>query len=75
MDTKDKHITPPYYGPLHREFIEHYGLSRGWYLGNAVKYIIRAGKKEGEPEERDIAKAIKNLEFYLQEMKKRESDG
>ena len=33
--------------------------------GNAVKYICRAGKKEGETEEQDILKAINYLNHRL----------
>ena len=35
--------------------IEAWGL--GFHLGNAVKYIARAGKKEGQAAEKDLAKA------------------
>lgn len=34
----------------------------GFALGNAVKYISRAGKKDGESEERDLEKAA----WYIQ---------
>lgn len=30
-------------------------------LGNVVKYVVRAGKKDGEEKEKDLAKA----KFYL----------
>jgi len=33
--------------------------------GNAIKYIIRAGRKEGSPWYEDIEKAIKYLEMYM----------
>lgn len=38
------------------EFIENWGL--GFHLGNAVKYISRAGKKEPEKTIQDLEKAI-----------------
>lgn len=41
--------------------IEAWGL--GFNTGNAVKYISRAGRKDGEPYEKDLAKAI----YYLQQ--------
>lgn len=34
--------------------------------GSAIKYIQRAGHKPGEPEEKDIRKAISWLELYLE---------
>lgn len=38
------------------DFIESWGL--GFHLGNAVKYITRAGKKDPEKTKEDIEKAI-----------------
>ena len=35
----------------------------GYEKGNALEYLLRAGKKPGEPEKKDLKKAI----FYLQE--------
>lgn len=35
----------------------------GYEKGNAIEYIIRGGKKPGEPEKKDLEKAI----FYLEE--------
>lgn len=46
------------------DVIEAFGL--GFHLGNAVKYILRAGRKTVEPAE-DIKKAIWYLERYLNE--------
>lgn len=37
----------------------------GFHLGNAVKYILRAGKKPGQTEQQDLAKAIWYLERRL----------
>jgi hypothetical protein len=34
-------------------------------LANAVEYILRAGKKEGNPISQDISKAIDHLQFEL----------
>lgn len=47
--------------------IESWGL--GYHLGSACKYISRAGKKEGNPTEQDIKKAIWYLERYLTTLK------
>ena len=43
-------------------------------LGNAVKYIVRAGKKEGNSAEQDIRKAIQYLLFYINKELKNESE-
>ena len=37
----------------------------GFCLGNAVKYISRAGKKDPAKEYEDIKKAIWYLQYYL----------
>ena len=42
------------------EVIEAFDLDR--YLANAIKYILRSGKKEGEVPEKDLRKAIWYLE-------------
>lgn len=46
------------------EFIEDQNL--GFHLGNAVKYIARAGKKDPAKEFEDIEKAIWYLERHLE---------
>ncbi len=37
---------------------------RGFLKGNALKYLSRAGKKDGEPSEKDYAKA----QWYIREL-------
>jgi hypothetical protein len=39
-------------------------------LGNAVKYILRSGKKPDQPIERDLEKAIWYLNRRIQQAKK-----
>lgn len=39
-------------------------------LGNAFKYIWRAGQKLGNPEIQDLKKAIKYLEFEIERLEK-----
>tara|TARA_R100000742_G_C4265840_1_gene83911 strand:+ start:654 stop:905 length:252 start_codon:yes stop_codon:yes gene_type:complete len=34
-------------------------------LGTAITYLLRAGKKDGNPAEQDIQKAINHLHFEL----------
>ena len=48
------------------DFIEDKGL--GFCLGNAVKYIARAGKKDPDQKATDIRKAIWYLNRYLKEI-------
>ena len=43
-------------------------------LGCAVKYIVRAGYKEGNSEEQDVRKAIRYLELYLTSLANEEID-
>ena len=49
-----KHYTDGKYECI--DFIESWGL--GFHLGNAVKYITRAGKKDPEKTKEDLEKAI-----------------
>tara|TARA_Y100000004_G_scaffold194410_1_gene258913 strand:- start:796 stop:1017 length:222 start_codon:yes stop_codon:yes gene_type:complete len=38
-------------------------------LGTAISYLLRAGKKEKNPMQQDIKKAIAHLEFELERIK------
>lgn len=49
------------------EAIEDWGL--GFHLGNAVKYIARAGKKDVNKYEEDLRKAIWYIERRLEILK------
>jgi hypothetical protein len=40
-------------------------------LGTAITYLLRAGKKEGNPAEQDIRKAINHLHFELDRIYKK----
>lgn len=58
---------PPHYtqGSIETiDAIEGLGLDSSYHLGNAVKYISRAGKKEGSTASSDIDKAIWYLNRY-----------
>ena len=37
-------------------------------LGTAITYLLRAGKKDGNPAEQDIQKAINHLHFELDKL-------
>ncbi|MDD7767051.1 MULTISPECIES: DUF3310 domain-containing protein [Anaerococcus] len=57
-----KEIRPDYYksnGVETIDVIEAFDLN--FNLGNVIKYVLRAGKKEGEEKEKDLNKAM----FYL----------
>lgn len=47
------------------DYIESCGFGTGFCLGSAIKYISRAGRKEGESARDDINKAIWYLRRYL----------
>ena len=63
---------PPHYVAC-RPQVEPIALTEhlGFNLGNAIKYISRAGKKDGNAYEQDIGKAI----FYLEREVARFADG
>ena len=42
---------------------------KGFCLGNALKYTSRAGKKEGNSEDQDRAKAIWYIDYYNNRVK------
>jgi hypothetical protein len=81
-DAHDAHVPPndewdrpEHYGGEENPFepikiIEHYEL--GFNLGNTLKYILRLGKKKGEPEMKDLKKAYTYLGF---EIRRREREG
>lgn len=60
---------PPHYNAGKIEvidFIEDQGL--GFHIGNVVKYVARAGKKEGLNEIEDLKKARWYLDRYIQKL-------
>jgi hypothetical protein len=72
--TKDykKNPEPHYYtgktyGYSARCVVEDFDLS--YNVGTACSYLLRAGKKEGNPAEQDIQKAINHLQFELEKLK------
>jgi len=69
-----KHPEPIYYtgtkyGYSARKVVEDFEL--GYNTGTAVSYLLRAGKKEGNPAEQDIQKAINHLHFELDKLYKK----
>ena len=66
-------IRPAHYGGENNIYeaikvIEAWGL--GFCLGNAVKYISRAGKKEGESELDDLKKARWYIDRHIEQLQK-----
>lgn len=60
---------PQYYNQGNIEvidYIEDQGLMSGFCLGNAIKYISRAGKKDPLAEIEDLSKARWYLDRYIQ---------
>ena len=50
------------------DFIFDKGLGRDFCLGNAIKYISRAGKKDPSKEKEDLMKARWYIDRYIQEL-------
>ncbi len=46
----------------------------GFSLGNTVKYISRAGKKESDKELQDLKKAMWYLQHHIEELVKKQSN-
>ena len=66
---------PAHYGGADNPYeaikvIEAWGL--GFCLGNAVKYISRAGKKDPAKEIEDLEKAVWYLQREIEKLKKKE---
>ena len=58
---------PKYYkgnnGYMAKDVVSNFDLS--YNIATAVTYLLRVGKKEGNPAEQDIRKAINHLHFEL----------
>ena len=63
----DKGPRPEYYGGKDNiyevfQVLEAWGLDKDFYLGNVIKYVARAGKKDSTKTKEDLQKAL----VYLQ---------
>tara|TARA_X000000368_G_scaffold418745_1_gene419745 strand:- start:207 stop:464 length:258 start_codon:yes stop_codon:yes gene_type:complete len=67
--TEPSYYTGKKYGYSARKVVEDFNLS--YNVGTAVSYLLRAGKKEGNPAEQDIQKAINHLHFELDKLYKK----
>ena len=71
MEDYKNNVEPSYYsgkkyGYSARRVVEDFDLT--YNTGTAVSYLLRAGKKEGNPAQQDIQKAINHLEFELERL-------
>jgi len=69
-NTTKRKLTPSYYSGKYKQ-IEAFDVCMdfqrdNYNLGVAIAYLLRAGKKEGNPIEQDIQKAIDHLEKELE---------
>lgn len=51
------------------DVIEAFGFGEGFRLGNAIKYIIRAGKKPGQSAVQDLEKAMNYIQKHINTIK------
>ena len=62
---------PAYYNTGNIEVIDFIEDQRlGFHLGNAVKYICRAGRKDPDKEVQDLTKAIWYINRYINVLQK-----
>lgn len=74
MNNKINH--PSYYnsGSIETiEIIKNQGWTEGFCLGNAIKYITRAGKKNAFTKIEDLEKAKWYLSYYINFLKKEDT--
>jgi hypothetical protein len=80
-DITDRVITlspgprPVYYGGQSNPYevfqvLEAWGLDRDFYLGNVIKYVVRAGKKNPGKYKEDLEKAIVYLQKRIDSLDK-----
>lgn len=68
-------LRPSHYGGANSTYevfnvLEAWGLDKDFYLGNVIKYIARAGKKDTTKELEDLEKAEVYLKRRIAELKK-----
>ena len=66
---------PSHYADTKIEVIDYIEDKKfGYHLGNAIKYISRAGKKDPSKETEDLRKAVWYIERYIQLIEMEKSD-
>ena len=68
-------LRPSHYGGANSTYevfnvLEAWGLDKDFYLGNVIKYLARAGKKDATKELEDLEKAEVYLKRRITELKK-----
>ena len=68
-------LRPEHYGGSDNPYevfnvLEAWGLDKDFYLGNVIKYLARAGKKDATKELEDLEKAEVYLKRRIAELKK-----
>ena len=67
MNNKINHPSHYNFGNIETiEIINDQGWIEGFCLGNAIKYITRAGKKDPSTKIEDLEKAIWYLSYYIE---------
>tara|TARA_R100001086_G_scaffold220305_1_gene137175 strand:- start:1045 stop:1287 length:243 start_codon:yes stop_codon:yes gene_type:complete len=69
MDNTPNYYKGKTYGIEARKVIEDYQADN-YNIGTAITYLLRAGKKDGNPISQDIQKAIDHLYFELDRQSK-----
>lgn len=64
---RSSHTTPEHYKPDPEPIAVIKGWDLGFCLGNVLKYIARAGRKEGESRDSDLHKAMSYLRLELED--------
>ena len=72
---KHSELRPAHYGGANSTYevfnvLEAWKLDKDFYLGNVIKYIARAGKKDATKELEDLEKALVYLEKRISTLKK-----
>ena len=60
------YYTGKLYGYAAKDVVDDFDLS--YHVGTACTYLMRAGKKPGNPAAQDIQKAINHLHFELEKL-------
>ena len=75
LNAKPYPLRPAHYGGPNNPYevfnvLEAWGLDKDFYLGNVIKYIARAGKKDATKKLEDLEKAEVYLKRRITELKK-----
>lgn len=71
----DQGPRPKYYGGIDNPYevfqvLEAWGLDKDFYLGNVIKYVVRAGKKNPGTYKEDLQKALVYLQKRIDSLDK-----